>query len=87
MARRWGQKQPEPEPEKSGRRGGGRKGGRRRGEPDYDPSKNDSNKPENQPQQPTHMTYLTGPGGAQVMFVNCYCTNKGNHSRGEYRPT
>ena len=33
----------------------------------------------------SHQTYLTAAGGAQVMYVNCYCTAyDSDHSRGEY---
>jgi hypothetical protein len=34
--------------------------------------------------RPSHMTYLVAEGGAQVQYVNCYCDNDGDHSRGTY---
>lgn len=38
--------------------------------------------------RPEHMTYMDGPRGSKLLYVNCYCTNySGDHSRGEYNPT
>jgi hypothetical protein len=34
--------------------------------------------------RPSHQTYLVAAGGAQVQYVNCYCDNDGDHSRGTY---
>jgi hypothetical protein len=34
--------------------------------------------------RPSHMTYLVAASGAQVQYVNCYCDNDGDHSRGTY---